>query len=194
MDPCETPRRRRGHEDSCCRVGGGGEGDRTLDLRIANATLSQLSYSPGNRTPPRKRRRILTANPPKKNTPAIVICPGDRAPGVDDAHSCSRRRFGLPIRGTPITSRVRGPRLAAPGTGAPPVDVDFAVDTGQFERMAAMFGRHDRGQFGGAQRGEEPRGPAQQRDPADARERLRRSESARLAGAQDHDLEARAGP
>src|ERR1700728_2472065 len=26
---------------------GGGEGDRTLDLRIANATLSQLSYSPG---------------------------------------------------------------------------------------------------------------------------------------------------
>ena len=25
---------------------GGGEGDRTLDLRIANATLSQLSYSP----------------------------------------------------------------------------------------------------------------------------------------------------
>ena len=27
---------------------GGGEGDRTLDLRIANATLSQLSYSPEN--------------------------------------------------------------------------------------------------------------------------------------------------
>ena len=27
---------------------GGGEGDRTLDLRIANATLSQLSYSPQN--------------------------------------------------------------------------------------------------------------------------------------------------
>src|SRR5579883_1657464 len=28
---------------------GGGEGDRTLDLRIANATLSQLSYSPEGR-------------------------------------------------------------------------------------------------------------------------------------------------
>jgi hypothetical protein len=28
------------------RKDGGGEGDRTLDLRIANATLSQLSYSP----------------------------------------------------------------------------------------------------------------------------------------------------
>ena len=34
---------------------GGGEGDRTLDLRIANATLSQLSYSPG------KGRGILAA-------------------------------------------------------------------------------------------------------------------------------------
>jgi hypothetical protein len=28
--------------------GGGDEGDRTLDLRIANATLSQLSYVPGS--------------------------------------------------------------------------------------------------------------------------------------------------
>jgi hypothetical protein len=29
--------------------GGGDEGDRTLDLRIANATLSQLSYVPTRR-------------------------------------------------------------------------------------------------------------------------------------------------
>ena len=36
---------------------GGGEGDRTLDLRIANATLSQLSYSPQNGP------RILPAKP-----------------------------------------------------------------------------------------------------------------------------------
>ena len=28
---------------------GGAEGDRTLDLRIANATLSQLSYRPTTR-------------------------------------------------------------------------------------------------------------------------------------------------
>jgi hypothetical protein len=28
------------------RADGGAEGDRTLDLRIANATLSQLSYRP----------------------------------------------------------------------------------------------------------------------------------------------------
>jgi hypothetical protein len=33
-------------EPSPAKKGGGGEGDRTLDLRIANATLSQLSYSP----------------------------------------------------------------------------------------------------------------------------------------------------
>jgi hypothetical protein len=31
----------------CCVVFGGAEGDRTPDLRIANATLSQLSYGPG---------------------------------------------------------------------------------------------------------------------------------------------------
>jgi hypothetical protein len=32
--------------DTPASCDGGGEGDRTLDLRIANATLSQLSYSP----------------------------------------------------------------------------------------------------------------------------------------------------
>jgi hypothetical protein len=32
--------------DACGQVNGGAEGDRTLDLRIANATLSQLSYRP----------------------------------------------------------------------------------------------------------------------------------------------------
>src|SRR6185437_15503812 len=36
------------------RVNGGAEGDRTLDLRIANATLSQLSYRP-------TKRRILAS-------------------------------------------------------------------------------------------------------------------------------------
>ena len=33
-------------EGSGWRKFGGAEGDRTLDLRIANATLSQLSYRP----------------------------------------------------------------------------------------------------------------------------------------------------
>src|SRR5205823_12268038 len=34
-------------------IGGGAEGDRTPDLRIANATLSQLSYGPtASVTPP----------------------------------------------------------------------------------------------------------------------------------------------
>ena len=32
--------------DTYGQVDGGAEGDRTLDLRIANATLSQLSYRP----------------------------------------------------------------------------------------------------------------------------------------------------
>jgi hypothetical protein len=39
---------------------GGDEGDRTLDLRIANATLSQLSYIPN-------KRRILYAKPKLDN-------------------------------------------------------------------------------------------------------------------------------
>jgi hypothetical protein len=34
---------------SCWNSNGGAEGDRTLDLRIANATLSQLSYRPTRR-------------------------------------------------------------------------------------------------------------------------------------------------
>ena len=33
-------------------VSGGAEGDRTLDLSIANAALSQLSYGPKHRTEP----------------------------------------------------------------------------------------------------------------------------------------------
>src|SRR5437016_10128969 len=39
--PCSAPRKRCYIKDF-----GGDEGDRTLDLRIANATLSQLSYVP----------------------------------------------------------------------------------------------------------------------------------------------------
>jgi len=49
---------------------GGGEGDRTLDLRIANATLSQLSYSP------LKGPRIVPAN--------IRSCHAERRPGNAD--------------------------------------------------------------------------------------------------------------
>jgi hypothetical protein len=45
--------------------GGGGEGDRTLDLRIANATLSQLSYSP------EKGPGILAAKAPQAKVSRI---------------------------------------------------------------------------------------------------------------------------
>ena len=37
------------HEKDESRDFGGAEGDRTLDLRIANAALSQLSYCPTGR-------------------------------------------------------------------------------------------------------------------------------------------------
>ncbi len=36
------------HASVMVEVNGGAEEDRTPDLRIANATLSQLSYRPGN--------------------------------------------------------------------------------------------------------------------------------------------------
>ncbi len=40
----------RGGKNGTDSKNGGAEENRTLDLRIANATLSQLSYGPGYRT------------------------------------------------------------------------------------------------------------------------------------------------
>src|SRR5205807_8648408 len=46
---------------------GGAEGDRTLDLRIANATLSQLSYRPTAKHPAKSRSpQIASECPPIK--------------------------------------------------------------------------------------------------------------------------------
>ena len=47
-------------EQSAWSIGGGDEGDRTLDLGIANAALSQLSYVPGgeNYSHPALRRKL----------------------------------------------------------------------------------------------------------------------------------------
>ena len=48
--------------------GTGAEGDRTLDLRIANATLSQLSYRPIDdrpRTDGRWLRKRVPRTPPR---------------------------------------------------------------------------------------------------------------------------------
>jgi hypothetical protein len=62
------------------RMDGGAEGDRTLDLCIANAALSQLSYRPTN---PAKlnlaRARILGAMTCKLHTPALARRPLRRA-------------------------------------------------------------------------------------------------------------------
>ena len=56
---------------------GGDEGDRTLDLRIANATLSQLSYRPTRVHRPRMgsgRRGILkTRDGSGKRNPVILL-------------------------------------------------------------------------------------------------------------------------
>ena len=56
------------------RVGCGAEGDRTLDLRIATATLAQLSYRPIETTAgtPRPRRAILASPPPGSN-PILTV-------------------------------------------------------------------------------------------------------------------------
>ena len=43
---------------------GGEEGDRTLDLRIANATLSQLSYFPNDRILAKPLEVFSLQNPP----------------------------------------------------------------------------------------------------------------------------------
>src|SRR5439155_15394300 len=50
---------------------GGAEGDRTPDLRIANATLSQLSYGPGRASTGcgRATRTMVTGQRPVKNAP-----------------------------------------------------------------------------------------------------------------------------
>ena len=63
---------------------GGAEGDRTLDLRIANATLSQLSYRPTN-----EGRDCNEAPPPQQ---AI-------GPRVRDDRPTDRVPFRLMYRG-----------------------------------------------------------------------------------------------
>jgi hypothetical protein len=54
-------------------MNGGVEEDRTPDLRIANATLSQLSYNP-------TQDAILTAKLRADNAPAAFA--GTRSPGL----------------------------------------------------------------------------------------------------------------
>src|SRR5579863_6806129 len=56
------------------REDGGAEGDRTLDLRIANATLSQLSYRPT------ARRAILASRSGRSNLPARTAAGPGRPP------------------------------------------------------------------------------------------------------------------
>jgi hypothetical protein len=48
-------------------VGGGEEEDRTPDLRIANATLSQLSYPPNDQMILAQGFSVLPSHPMRKN-------------------------------------------------------------------------------------------------------------------------------
>jgi hypothetical protein len=70
---------------------GGDEGDRTLDLRIANATLSQLSYVPRAQqstlaapslqaSPPTTRRIAAICSPSRLSRPAPDACTRRLAP------------------------------------------------------------------------------------------------------------------
>ena len=52
-------------------VGYGAEGDRTLDLRIANATLSQLSYRPTDGHPRNQAFSERPATTPRAGPPAV---------------------------------------------------------------------------------------------------------------------------
>lgn len=58
------------------RMIGGAEGDRTLDLRIANAALSQLSYRP-------TARRAILASPPRTSNQSAG-CDGRGTPGAGE--------------------------------------------------------------------------------------------------------------
>src|SRR5215472_910462 len=52
---------------------GGAEGDRTPDLRIANATLSQLSYGPGARGGDYGERDLCCQAPLRSDAPAAPV-------------------------------------------------------------------------------------------------------------------------
>ncbi len=67
------------HNNDGDEKGGGAEEDRTPDLRIANATLSQLSYGP-------TRSRQCTSSGPEKST-ATAQSRGNAAPGELTASS-----------------------------------------------------------------------------------------------------------
>ena len=86
---------------------GGAEGDRTPDLRIANATLSQLSYGPLRRRMPTIRARIEGARTMVIDSPAVKRRAGyryyqqDHPGGIASmACACGQSGRGLPSHTT----------------------------------------------------------------------------------------------
>src|SRR3546814_951420 len=88
------------------RGNGGAEGNRTPDLRIANATLSHLSYSP---TTGRRAGEAASAWEPYRRSPRETG--GKRADNVDKSGSCQAAGApgGLPP-GRPRTACLRPSR------------------------------------------------------------------------------------
>ena len=114
LTPCEP----RLFAASCCllpAVDGGAEGDRTLDLRIANAALSQLSYRPTSTAPFRSLPSTLRVTP-GRNGRAVYqpLRPIRQALVVVTA---APHRRALPYRSFPVRNaagrsfRAQWPRL-----------------------------------------------------------------------------------
>src|SRR5207244_3007416 len=102
--PARKPheRKKAGKPGKC----GGAEGDRTLDLRIANATLSQLSYRPTAKHPA-KSRSSQTAS----ECPAIKMRDFAAAP---DNHPAKSRSSQTASECPPSRCAIsRGPRAGA---------------------------------------------------------------------------------
>ena len=71
-------------ESSAWSIGGGDEGDRTLDLGIANAALSQLSYVP-------KRAKIIARRAgTRKPNPTLATRGSEHSSGLRQAAGARR--------------------------------------------------------------------------------------------------------
>src|SRR5688572_2065800 len=87
----ENPDLQRTPEECLGGKYGGVEGDRTLDLRIANAALSQLSYHP-------VEGADFTVRSARHADHAAVRLPGSRAVPQDAESPPARRRRGAGFR------------------------------------------------------------------------------------------------
>src|SRR5690242_9014577 len=98
---------------------GGAEGDRTPDLRIANATLSQLSYGPGFRD-------MCCGTVPIYGDRASG-CQANPGPVRGRRGACGRQGLPLPSRAAPSTRIAWNARRSEPSAAGDP-DLYLAAD------------------------------------------------------------------